>query len=212
MDPNQQPEDNQQPEQQLPPQTPEEQMAAAGQNQWQYTSGKLTQDNQPTKPELDSNDDNNDGVLAEWSASEFVEHDKGYNWYGYLIVGAVLISARLFLVTKEIMSIVVTVLLAIVMAIYGTAKPKTVDYKITGNGVSLGPKHFNFSEFKSFSIIEDSAMPYIQLMPQRRFMVPITIFVDPEHTNEIAELIGQFLPYDQKKRDAVDKLSSRLRF
>ena len=50
------------------------------------------------------------------------------------------------------------------------------------------------------------------LVGQRRFMVPITIFVDPEHTNEIAELIGQFLPYDQKKRDAVDKLSSRLRF
>jgi hypothetical protein len=209
MDPNQQPQNQPQPDAAPPPQTPQQQMQAAGQNQWQYTSGQLTAE-QPPQPQQQATQDPE--ILAEWSAQEFVEHDKDTKWYLMLAAATVVLSAVLFLILREIMPVVVTVLLAIVVGIYGSAKPKTVSYKVDGSGISLDGKHFEFNSFKSFSIIESSAIPYIQLMPQKRFMVPLSIFVDPAHSQDIAELIGQFVPYDQKNPDVVDKLATKFRF
>lgn len=219
MDPNQQPQNqpNQQPEQQpaqpqlgqeqQPPEQPQDQA------NWHYTSGQLTAE-EPTQPEQQPQQFKPDEVLAEWTAQEFIEHDKNSSWYLILGGGALLISAVLYLITREIMSVVVTILLAVVMGIYGSAKPKTVKYVIDSAGISLDGKHYDFASFKSFSVIENSpaAVPYIQLMPQKRLMIPITIFVDPAHSQDVTELIGQFVPYDQKEPDFVDKLAARFRF
>ena len=182
------------------------------QSSWQYTSGELTANNQQSyinEVKVDQNE-----VIAEWSAQEFIEQQKGPKWYVLLALGSIVGSLVLFLVTKEAMSVVVTLLLALAVGVFGSAKPKIVKYTIDSLGVAIDNKHYNFSEFKSFSIINgvNANIPYIQLIPQKRLMLPLTIFIDPKHSDEIAEIIGQFVPYDQKQPDLADKISSRFRF
>lgn len=208
MDPNQQP-----PADNNLPQSQNDTSEGQTQNNWQYTSGQLTAD-QPTQPQQKNRQTSPEEALAEWSAQEFIEHDKNGKWYVTLAVGSVVISLLLYVITREFMSVIVTLLLAVAMAIYGSAKPKTVNYVINPNGISVDGKMYNFSEFKSFSIIEwsPSSVPYIQLIPQKRFMIPLSIFVDPAHSKDIAEMIGTFVPYDQRQPDFVDKLSNRFRF
>lgn len=179
---------------------------------WQYTSGELTANDLPSN--LNEAEVGQNEVIAEWSAQEFIEQQKNAKWYLMLVVIAVLLSLILFLITKEIMSVVVTLLLALAVGVFGSAKPKIVKYTIDSLGVAIDNKHYNFSEFKSFSIINgvNANVPYIQLIPQKRLMLPLTIFIDPKHSDEIAEIIGQFVPYDQKQPDLADKISSRFRF
>lgn len=129
-----------------------------------------------------------------------------------LFLIALVVAGITFAITKEIFSIVVVLVLAIALAVVGGLKPRTLDYAIAPDGVTVGDKHFPYDTFRSFAIIEDAPVPSIQLLPQKRFMVPITIYFDPSEGDEIIDTLGQFLPFEHKERDMVDKISSRIRF
>ncbi len=175
--------------------------------QWQYQSGQLEA---AATPEATNNDA--DGPRVQWTASEFVSHEKSSMWYIQLAAMAVVLSGVIFFVTKEVFSIIVVVVLAIALAVFGALKPRTLDYAIGPDGITVGDKHFSFETFRSFAIIEDGPVPNIQLLPQKRFMVPITIYFAPTDGDKIVETLGDFLPFEHKERDMVDKISSRIRF
>lgn len=182
--------------------------------QWQYHSGELKTeyedyDNSYKTDEVQK-DSQNAGII--WSASEFVSHQKNTKWYVLLGIGAIVVSGILYLVTREIFSIVVVVILAIALGVFGAVKPKTLDYAIGDEGIQIGPKQFPYTTFHSFAVIDDAAIAYIQLLPQKRFMAPISIYFAPEDEKKIVDYLGEHLPLEHKKRDFTDKLASRIHF
>lgn len=178
--------------------------------QWQYQSGQLEQQAGP--PTEESQVVDSDEGYIRWSASEFVSHEKSSGWFLALGAIAVLVAAILFLFTREIFSVVVVLVLAVALGVFGTIKPRILDYTITPDGISIGEKFFGYDTFRSFSVIEDGPAPYIQLLPQKRLMAPITIYFNPANGDNIIELLGSFLPFEHKERDLVDKITSRIRF
>lgn len=202
------------------PQTPNQnQQPGVIQPQWQYQSGQLEQQGgfdqtliqQPVEPSEPSAAVDTDQAVR-WTASEFISHEKSGSWYILLGVTAVILSAVIYFFTKEIFSVVVVIVLAAALGVFGALKPRTLDYAIYPDGLQVGEKHFTFDMFRSFAVIEDAPVPSIQFLPQKRFMVPITIYFAPNDADTIIETLGEFLPMEQKKRDFVDKLSSRIRF
>jgi hypothetical protein len=194
-----------------PEQKPKEDTAQNA--QWSYTSGELMQSGEQTQPTQEPVPQGaaNEPILS-WTASEFIEHDKSTGWYLTLGIGSVVVSILVYLITKQIMSIVLVILMAIVFAIYGSAKPRTLSYTVSSSGLTVGNAFHPFNTIKSFSVINEEGMPYIQVLFQKRLSVPVTIYAAPEEIDTITEVIGKFVPYDQKKRDIADKLSSRIRF
>ena len=187
------------------------------QPQWQYQSGQLQQPQAPpASPTPQSTTSQpqpqDDGSLATWSASEFVAHEKPKSWYFILFIGAVVTAAILFLITREIFSVVMVIVLALALGVYGGVKPRVLMYAIYNDGFKVGAKLYPYSTFRSFSVIDDTRTPNIQLLPQKRFMVPISVYCNPADIDAIAEILGEFLPYEQKERDMIDKFSSRIRF
>ena len=187
------------------------------QPQWQYQSGQLQQQQNPTpqptvQPTTSQPTAEDDGSLASWAASEFVAHEKPKSWYFILFILTVATAAVLFLITREIFSVVMVAVLALALAVYGGVKPRVLKYAIYPEGFKVGDKLYPFATFRSFSVIEDSRTPSIQLLPQKRFMVPISVYCNPADIDAIAEILGEFLPYEQKERDMIDKFSSRIRF
>jgi hypothetical protein len=176
--------------------------------QWQYQSGQLET---PSSPESGASSES-DGPSIRWTASEFVSHEKSGMWYAQLAMVAIILSVIIFFVTKEVFSIIVVIVLAVALAVFGALKPRTLDYAIEPDGITVGDKHFTFETFRSFAIIEDGPVPNVQLLPQKRFMVPITIYFAPPDGDKIIEILGDFLPFEHKERDMVDKISSRIRF
>ena len=180
---------------------------------WSYTSGSLVENIGPERAtDSYTADSTSNNALLQWTASEFVSHDKTAKWYVALGLGAVGLSAIIFLLTRQLLSVIVIVVMALLFAVYASAKPRTLDYTLTANGLLIGEKFYPFNSIKSYSVIEEEGMPYIQLLMQKRLSVPIVVYVAPEQVDQIAETMGNFVPYDQKRRDIADKISSRIRF
>lgn len=150
--------------------------------------------------------------LYTWQASEFAANEKNTSWYLILAVTAIALSAITFFITKSPLSIIVILVLAVAVGFYGNIKPRTLSYSIEELGIKIGEKFYSFNEFKSFSVLEDMAVPSINLMPIKKLMMPISIYVAPNDLSKVADMLGNYLPFEEKQRDFADKLSHRLRF
>lgn len=182
--------------------------------QWRYNSGKLRteyeNDDYSYRTDTAQKDIQNAGII--WSASEFVSHQKNKRWYVLLAVSIIVVSGILYLVTREVFSIVVVIVLGTALGVFGAVKPKTLDYSVGDEGMQIGPKQFPYTAFHSFAVIDDAAIAYIQLLPQKRFMAPISIYFAPDDEKKIVDYLGKHLPLEHKKRDFTDRLASRIHF
>lgn len=147
-----------------------------------------------------------------WSASEFIAHEKNGAWYAMLIAGALILAILVFVITREWFSIIAIAILAVAIGIFGNLKPKVLNYTVSPNGITAGDKHFEYDVFTSFAVLEDGAMSSLQLLPQKRFMVPITLYLDPAQEDDIIEALGNYLPFEHRERDFTERMSSRFRF
>lgn len=152
------------------------------------------------------------GAIISWEASEFSSTEKNGNWYLLLGLGALVFAIITFLLTKQIFSVIVIVIMSVAVGVYASIKPRTLNYAIGETGIRIGEKYYRFDEFKSFGILDDMAVPSLHLVPIKKLMMPITIYVAPDELDKVAETLGSYLPYEEKKRDFTDKLSHRLRF
>src|SRR5436190_17724153 len=147
-----------------------------------------------------------------WTASEFIEHERGFGWYLVLIFSTVAVAAITYLLTKDFIAVGVIVVVGIIAAIAVGRKPRQLQYQLTANGIQVGEKQYNYSEFRSFSIIREENLSSIQLTPIKKFMIPVSAYFGPGDEERIVDIIGQHLPYEERQMELVDRLSRRLRF
>lgn len=176
----------------------------------QYTSGQLEQQQAPDFTQGVA-EVKQDGAVS-WTASEFIAHEKNGSWYAMLIAGAIITGIIVFIVTREWFSLVAIAVLAAAIGVFGNLKPRVLNYAVAPDGISVGDKFFDYNTFKSFAVIDDGAMVSLQLLPQKRFMVPITVYLDPTQADKIIETLGEYLPFEHRERDLTDRISSRFRF
>lgn len=147
-----------------------------------------------------------------WQASEFIDHARGASWYLGLIGLTLLSAGVIYLITKEYFATGIVVVLGIVVAIASTHKPRQLTYSVSGTGISVGEKSHAFRDFKSFSVIHESGLASINLIPLKRIMPPLTIYMDPADEAKVTAIIGEHLPYEDGQMDGVERLARRLRF
>ena|SRR5687767_8572611 len=147
-----------------------------------------------------------------WTASEFISHEKSTSWYTGLIVVTILTSAIIYLITRDFISVAVVIVAALMFAVYGSHQPRQLDYRLDRRGIQAGPKHYAFSEFRTFSVLPEGAFSSIILMPLKRFGTPLTLYYAPEDEENIIALLSEQLPFERLKRDAIDSLMRRIRF
>jgi hypothetical protein len=147
-----------------------------------------------------------------WTASEFIAHNKGFSWYLVLAVVAAGVAAAIFFLTKDKITSGMVVIVAILFGIMGARKPRELQYQIDEQGIKVGDKFYDYDDFKSFSIIQEEGVETIWFMPMRRFMPGLTIYFSPEDADRIADLLAEFLPFEDRDQDPIDRLMHRLRF
>lgn len=147
-----------------------------------------------------------------WTASEFISNEKGTGWYAILFAGSAVLAALVYFLTKDKISTGVVVLAALAFANFAGHQPRTQQYGISRDGVQIGMKLYNFQDFKTFSVIEEGAIASIVFMPLKRFMPPLTIYVAPDMEDQVVDYLGAFLPFEQRRADAIDNLLRRIGF
>ena len=153
-----------------------------------------------------------DDAGVEWSASEFVAHDKGFGWYFVLMMAAILVAAILYFVTRDVIAAVVVIVMAIVLAIIGARKPRTITYHLDSKGLTAGNRFYPYRAYKSFAVPEDGPFASIVLVPLRRFDLPVSAYLAPDSQQRALEVLSGHLPMEQGKLDAVEQFMRRIRF
>ncbi|MGH9856628.1 MAG: hypothetical protein ACRD4B_02175 [Acidobacteriota bacterium] len=194
-----------QPDQSLPepekPETPEAPEPASG---WQFHPEEDTSPGQASAPRH--------AAAVNWTASEYVAHDKNASWYLLVVIATAGIAAVVYLLTREWISFSVVLIIGISFAAFGARKPRTLEFAVDHSGVHIGQKLYPYSMFKSFSIIEEDAIRSILLMPLHRFNLPISVYYDPADEDEIVDALGSYLPHENRQPAAVDNFMRKIRF
>jgi len=172
------------------------------------TADMSAQPAQPTEP----SENGQGGESVTWTASEFVAHNKSVGWYAMLILGSVLVAAIIFFLTRDLVSGGVVIIAGLLLAVYGSHKPRQVQYVIDRRGVGVGQRRHSYDEFRSFSVVSEGAFSGLVLMPLKRFALPLTMYYAPADEDRILGMLSDQLPLEEHRPDAIDTLLRRIRF
>ena len=146
-----------------------------------------------------------------WTASEFIDHERGTGWYMMLILGTAALAAAVYLLTKEIFATVTIAVVGLIVLVYTRQKPRQVTYELSESGLRIGAKSYSYGLFKSFSLAKEGLLNSVQLAPLKRFMPPISAYYDAADEEKITDILGQHLPYEDAKPDRIEGLTRRLK-
>jgi len=149
---------------------------------------------------------------VEWTASEFVSHQKTGTWYIGLGAISAVVTILVFVVTRNILSGLVVAAACMALGVLGARKPETKSYKISADGVSIAGREFDYSMFKSFSVIEEGAINCIWLRPLKKFLPTVAMYYPPDQEDRIIMMLDNFLPQEDRQHDIIDRMSRRIRF
>jgi hypothetical protein len=152
------------------------------------------------------------GQVVSWTASEFISHEKSQIWYLKLGGVAIVVTALVYLISRDIISAIVVVIAAALFGAMASRQPRQMQYEVDFHGLSIGNKHHPYGNFRSFSVSEEGPLRSINFMPLKRFAPPLAIYFAPEDEARITEVLASHLPLETHKHDAVDKLMRRVRF
>lgn len=150
--------------------------------------------------------------VVTWEASEYINHQKSPRWYVLLTIATVLLAAVLWFLLRDIWSLIVVGVMYMAISVYARREPRVLRYSVSGTGISIGEKHFDYDQFKSFSVIQETGVPSVSLDPTQRFMPPVSIYYSPEDGDKIVAELTKFLPQEQANLSPVDRAMLKLRF
>lgn len=149
---------------------------------------------------------------VEWTASEYVAHEKSANWYFSLFAGSSVLVIAVFLVTRDLLASIVILLACSAIGVYAARKPSIKSYQINEKGIQIDDRFHPYLEFRSFSIVEEGAIDCVWIKPLKRFSPIVVMYFSPEDEQKIIDTLANFLPHEERQLDAIDRFSRRMRF
>jgi hypothetical protein len=146
-----------------------------------------------------------------WTASEFIEHQHPAGWYSLLVLITAALAVGVYFLTKDYFATGTIVILGFIVWTFAGHKPRQITYELTSSGLKVGDKTYSYGLFKSYFIVREGGLSSINLVPLKRFTPPISAFFAGEDEVHVQKAIGDYLPYEERQLDGIDRLSRRLR-
>lgn len=147
-----------------------------------------------------------------WTGSEYVNNQKNGMWYLALVGAIILIGGLVYLLSRDIVSVIFIVIVGVLFAFMASRKPRQLQFVVDDHGIQVGQRYYPFSDYLSFSLQRDGAINYISMLPLHRFKNELSIYCPPDQEQKIFEAISSQLPNNQRKETYVDKLARMIRF
>ncbi len=147
-----------------------------------------------------------------WNAQEYFHIEKNFWWFlTFVVVVLALLALDIFFMKSYTFSALVIVM-AVAVMIYIRRPPKTITYSLSnGQGLYVGENLYHFDEFKAFGVIQDGEHHSIMLIPTKRFSPGVSVYFPEEAGEKIVDILGNHLPMENLKLDAIDLLIRKLR-
>jgi len=153
-----------------------------------------------------------DSAEISWTASEFMHHTKSFGWYMGLAGAVALIAALVFLFTREYFAPGAVVIFGLIFGYLASRKPRDMHYSVGEEGVTIGKRLYIYDDFQSFTVLNEDGIESIMLIPQKRWMPALTMYFDPAQADTVFNVLGTYLPFEEREKDPIDKFLHRIRF
>jgi hypothetical protein len=114
----------------------------------------------------------------------------------------------IYFITRDVFSAGAVIVAGILFGFIGMHKPHALSYQLDGSGIIIGQRHFSYTEFRAFSIADETSFPTIELMPLKRFLPVVSLQMDPALREQIVGVLSVRLPMEAHRRDVIDRLTS----
>lgn len=152
-------------------------------------------------------------TLVEWTASEFVDHQKTIKWFLGLGLFTILLGAFVFIATdRDWFGPVIVAMLAIVFGVGAARKPRELTFAVSAKGIQIGERLFAYEDLKSFSLMDEGSIEKIVLTPSKRWQPLLNLYFDPADGDRIMDALGGYLPYEERLPGLADKFLHKIRF
>ena len=211
------PSDNQQPEWQNQPQPTEEQAISQAPQDYptetyQPVAEPQVEEAVPQEQSAPRTAPQVEEPPVQWVAREYVELHKGAGWYIVFVIVALLLIAVDLLWLKSITFSVLVVVMSVALVIYANRPARDIQYTLSGRqGLYIGEHLHHLSEFRAFGLIKDGDHNSIMLIPVKRFAPGVSVYFPEEVGEQIVDILGQRLPMETLKLDAIDIVVRKLR-
>lgn len=146
-----------------------------------------------------------------WEAPEYIGHSHGPAWYFMLTVITLVLVILIYWLAKDTVAAVFIGLVGIIVGVFASQKPGTAKYEISDSGLSVNGKVHRYSDYKSFAVIREGELTSVNLFPLKRLMPPLSAYFEDKNRASVVEALGEYLPYEDRKLDGIDRLARRLR-
>ncbi|HET9098134.1 MAG TPA: hypothetical protein VFN51_00790 [Candidatus Saccharimonadales bacterium] len=147
-----------------------------------------------------------------WMAPEFVVHEKSSTWYLKLSIASLLVSGLLYLLTRDLITAGMVIVAGLFLGVYALRKPKNIVYNVNDEGITIGRRHFNYEQFRSFTVMPEGHLLTFTFLPLKRFEPPIGMCYADDKADSIITYISLRLPVEHRKPDLIDILMQLIRF
>lgn len=147
-----------------------------------------------------------------WSASEFIDHQKGSGWFFVLALVGVAIAVGVFFLTQDWIASSIILMLAIIFGIGAARRPRILEYKLDTSGITIDKKHTPYGEFRSFAVVNEGPIESVVLLPAKRWSPSLSIYFSPEDGDNIVDMLSAFVPFEQHEMSYMDRFLRRIRF
>ena len=147
-----------------------------------------------------------------WVASQFTAHEKGAGWYASLYLGGGIFAAIIYFLTKDKITTFIIAFAILAFGLFAARKPHDEQYSLSRQGLLVGKKLYAIHDYKTFSVVDEGSSISIVLMPLKRFMPPLTLYVTAEIEDKVVDFLSAYMPISEHQADALDSLLRRIHF
>jgi len=143
-----------------------------------------------------------------WESPEFIRYKRDKRWFLYVGIIAIVLIVVFWLLKQRSGAILVFVASIVFMSLSGT-KPRNIRCAVYSEGLVVGSRVYNYSQFKSFSLIGSVDLPKIYLLPAGRLAGQVILPLGSENPGQIKLFIGKHLPEEESKREDIQDTLNR---
>jgi hypothetical protein len=90
--------------------------------------------------------------------------------------------------------IVLIIAMVIAVFVFANRPPRTLHFSLTPRGVAIEDRQHPYKEFRAFGVLQDGPLYSIVLLPRKRFMPQVSMYIDPKDGEKIVDVLGSHLP------------------
>lgn len=140
--------------------------------------------------------------VIRWIIPEYEQHERNLYWYvGAISTFAILLTISIYV--QNITFIAIILLASFVIIINDGKKPQDVLIELSGEGVTIGRKFFDFDELKDFSVIYKPSQNVSQLYFEFNSVIKQRLSIPLKNQNplSIRRFLLQYLKEDLERTD-----------